>query len=70
MSATAAAAGLSDRQVAVVRGIADGKTYREIAEALGVSYETVRTHVTKVRNKLNTRTKSGISAWAVRNGVA
>jgi len=57
---------LSDRELAVVRGIAEGKTYQHIADELDLGYETVRTYAARVRKKLSL-TKAGIAAWAVRN---
>ena len=58
---------LSFRELAVIRGIVDGKTYRQIAEEIDVGFETVRTNVASVRNKLGIRSKAAIAAWAVRN---
>lgn len=59
---------LSERELAVVRGIAEGKTYEQIAVDLNLGFETVRTHVRTVRKKLNL-TKAGIAAWAVREKI-
>lgn len=58
---------LSDRELSVVRGIAEGNTYGQIADHLGIGLETVRTHAASIRRKLKT-TKAGIAAWAVRTG--
>lgn len=59
---------LSGRELAVVRGIADGKTYQQIAEHLELGHETVRTYASRIRKKLNIRSRSAIAAWAVRQG--
>jgi DNA-binding CsgD family transcriptional regulator len=64
---TAPSGDLSDRELSVVRGIVEGSTYRQIADRLGIGVETVRTHAASIRRKLQ-MTKSGIAAWAVRNG--
>lgn len=59
---------LSEREQAVIRGIAAGKSYEQIAVDLNLGFETVRTHVRTVRKKLGL-TKAGIAAWAVREGL-
>jgi len=62
--------GLTDREVAVLRRIVDGKTDREIAEELFISVRTVSTHVANILNKLGLGSRTAAAAWAVRNGVA
>lgn len=58
---------LSPRERAVVLGIAEGKTYQEIAESLGVGYETVKTYAARLRKKLGLNSKTSVAVWAVRN---
>lgn len=43
---------LSERELEVIRGLADGKVYKQIAHDLGVSASTVRTHVHNAYAKL------------------
>jgi len=59
---------LSDREVAILRGIAAGHTYEKIARELELGYETVRTYVRALRKKLGLN-KAGIAAWAARKGL-
>ncbi len=63
-------AGLSQREVEVLRLIAFGKTDREIAEDLFISFRTVGNHVRNILNKTNTANRTEASAYAVREGMA
>ncbi|MEN9281396.1 MAG: hypothetical protein RL594_331 [Bacteroidota bacterium] len=44
---------LTDREMEVLRRISDRRQYREIAEELFISLDTVRTHVRNIYSKLN-----------------
>ena len=50
-------AGLTDRQVELVRLVAEGLSNAEIAARLVLSVRTVDSHVAAVLDKLNTRTR-------------
>jgi DNA-binding NarL/FixJ family response regulator len=50
-------AGLTERQVEVVRLLADGLSNAEIAARLVLSVRTVDSHVAAVLDKLNARTR-------------
>jgi DNA-binding NarL/FixJ family response regulator len=43
---------MSSREVEVLRGLAQGKVYKQIASELGLSTSTVRTHLHNVYGKL------------------
>jgi DNA-binding NarL/FixJ family response regulator len=43
---------MSGREVEVLRGLAQGKVYKQIASELGLSTSTVRTHLHNVYGKL------------------
>ncbi|MES2454787.1 MAG: response regulator transcription factor [Bacteroidota bacterium] len=49
---------LSDREQAVLRGIAEGKSYTKIALDLFISKETVRSHIKNIYLKLAVNSKS------------
>ncbi len=49
---------LTPRQRDIVQGIVDGLSYKLIAERLGISLDTVRTHVMHVYRTLNINSKS------------
>jgi predicted ATPase/DNA-binding CsgD family transcriptional regulator len=53
-----------ERQVAIF--IADGKSNRDIADAMVVSERTVEGHVSNILAKLGFHSRSQISAWAVK----
>lgn len=60
---------LSDRELDVLRLIADGKSNAEIAEQLIISEKTVKSHVSNILGKLHLadRTQAAVYAW--REGV-
>lgn len=57
--------GLTERERQVAILIAQGKSNREIAETLVISYRTVETHVANIMFKLDCISRSQIAAWAV-----
>jgi DNA-binding NarL/FixJ family response regulator len=56
--ATPPAAELSDREQQVLDCLAQGFLYKEIAEKLGISYETVHTYIRRIYEKLQVRTRT------------
>jgi predicted ATPase/DNA-binding CsgD family transcriptional regulator/DNA-binding XRE family transcriptional regulator len=61
---------LTSREQDVARLVAQGRTNREIGEALVISSGTARTHVEHVLTKLDVRSRAEIAAWAVAHGLA
>lgn len=53
-----AAVGLSGREKEIVAGLAKGYLYKEIAARLGISVETVRTHLHNIYEKLHVRSRT------------
>ncbi len=62
-------AGLSAREVEVLRLVAAGKGNREIAEKLFVSHNTVANHVRSILTKTRTANRTEAAAFAVRNDL-
>ncbi|MDE2838291.1 MAG: response regulator transcription factor [Chloroflexota bacterium] len=60
---------LTDRQRDVVALFAMGRSYAQMAEALGVSSVTARNALYRVQDKLGLQSKQEIVVWAVRNGL-
>jgi DNA-binding NarL/FixJ family response regulator len=52
------AEGLSPREQEVLDCLAQGFLYKEIAEKLGISYETVHTYIRRIYEKLQVRTRT------------
>ena len=62
-------AGLTAREREVAGLIAQGRSNREIADALVVSERTVESHVTNILSKLDFTSRARIAAWAVDKGL-
>lgn len=60
---------LTQRETDVLRQIAAGKTYKEIADCLNISVNTVLTHRKNITAKLGIRSASGLSLYALMNGL-
>lgn len=50
--------GLSPRESEVLGALARGSRYKEVAELLGLSYDTVRTHVRNIYKKLQVHSRA------------
>jgi DNA-binding CsgD family transcriptional regulator len=61
--------GLTEREREVAALIAKGKSNREIADQLVVSYRTVETHVGAILSKLAFTSRAQIAVWAVEIGL-
>jgi DNA-binding NarL/FixJ family response regulator len=48
---------LTDRQKEILRELVDGKSYKMIADACGITLETVRDHIKKIYKKLQINSK-------------
>ena len=53
----------------MLRQLANGLTNKQIAEALQVSYETVKEHVQHVLRKIGVSDRTQAAVWAVRKGL-
>ena len=62
-------AGLTAREREVAGLIAQGKSNREIADALVLSERTIEGHVGNILNKLGFTARTQIAAWAVEKGL-
>ncbi|MFD4636207.1 response regulator [Lentzea sp. NPDC058436] len=60
---------LTDRELDVVKLVANGNTNDEIAARLYVSVATVKTHLANAQRKLAVRNRVEVAAWAWRTGV-
>lgn len=60
---------LTKRESEVLTQIAMGLTNKEIAQALEISYETVKEHVQHVLRKIGVSDRTQAAVWAVRRGL-
>ena len=60
---------LSLRELEVMRTIAQGFSNKEIAEALGISEKTVKSHVGSILSKLELTDRTQVAIWVWRNGL-
>jgi NarL family two-component system response regulator LiaR len=61
---------LTEREVDVLRLVAQGLTNQEIAEALTIGVGTVRTHVSNILAKLHLANRTQAALYALREGLA
>ena len=61
---------LTQRESEVLRQLALGLTNKEIAQALGISYETVKEHVQHILRKIGVTDRTQAAVWAVRKKLA
>jgi DNA-binding NarL/FixJ family response regulator len=60
---------LTKRESEVLRQMALGLTNKEIAQTLGISYETVKEHVQHILRKIGVSDRTQAAVWAVRRGL-
>jgi DNA-binding CsgD family transcriptional regulator len=63
-------AGLSAREIEVLRLLTAGRTDSEIADVLFISRRTAATHVRHIYDKLGVSSRAEAAAWAVRHDLA
>jgi HD-GYP domain-containing protein (c-di-GMP phosphodiesterase class II) len=62
-------AGLTEREVEVLRLLSSGRTNRQIATELSISPKTVGTHVEHIYAKAGVRTRAGATLFATEEGL-
>lgn len=67
-SAPTGAAVLSERELEVLRMVADGQTNRIVGEHLGLSALTVKSHLARIARKLGCGDRAEMVATAIRGG--
>jgi len=60
---------LTEREREILKLIAEGRTSREIAEALYISQKTVQGHRTKIMEKLDLHNRTELIKYAMRKGL-
>jgi NarL family two-component system response regulator LiaR len=67
---TPAGAELTERELEVVRLVAEGLNNREIAGRLVLSEKTVKTHISNILGKLALEGRTQLAIYAIRHGLA
>jgi DNA-binding CsgD family transcriptional regulator len=62
--------GLSQRELEVLRLLAEGESNRQMARRLGLSPHTIERHVANLYRKIGARGRADATAYALRNGLA
>ncbi len=60
---------LTDREIELLRALADGLTYADVAERMGISRHTVHTHAKKIYDKLHARGRTQAVRTAKLSGM-
>ena len=68
-AATAPSDILSAREREIIQLLAEGKSNKEVAVALGISVKTAETHRAHIMRKLDLHSTSDLVHYAVRNGI-
>jgi NarL family two-component system response regulator LiaR len=61
---------LTEREIEVLRLVAQGMSNREIAETLVISEKTVKTHVSSLLSKLELEARTQLAIYAIKHGIA
>jgi DNA-binding NarL/FixJ family response regulator len=69
-ASAADAAGLTDREVTLVRALARGLSNKEISKELWITEQTVKFHLSNIYRKLDVSNRTGAVRWAHEHGLA
>jgi DNA-binding NarL/FixJ family response regulator len=59
---------LTPREQQIVQAIVDGLSYKLVAERLGISLDTVRSHIRQIYRKLQVNSKAEVIAYSLKKG--
>ena len=60
---------LTDRELQVLKLIAEGQSHKEVGETLGISAKTVITHQTNISEKLDLHSRAALIKYAYKKGI-
>jgi len=63
-------AGLTEREIGVLRAIARGQSTKEIARSLAIAPKTVDNHTQSIFAKIGARTRGGATLFAIEHGLS
>jgi DNA-binding NarL/FixJ family response regulator len=61
---------LSPRQIQILTLVAQGQTYRQVAETICISERTVKYHMAEILGRLHLQNRSQVIAFAARTGLS
>ena len=67
--ARAGSDGLTERELEILQQIVEGRTNKEIAQALYISEKTVKNHVSNILRKLDLSDRTQAAVYAIRHGL-
>lgn len=54
---------LTNQQYRIARLVAQGMTLQEVSKSAGCCYQTIKTHLFKIRRRLNVKTNVAVANW-------
>ena len=63
------AGSLSSRQMQILTLVAQGRTYRQVADAIGIAERTVKYHMAEILDRLHLDNRAQVIAYAARMGM-
>jgi DNA-binding NarL/FixJ family response regulator len=60
---------LSERQMQILTLVAQGRTYRQVAETIGLSERTVKYHMAEILERLHLENRAQVIAYAYKTGL-
>jgi DNA-binding NarL/FixJ family response regulator len=69
-ASAAETAGLTDREVTLVRALARGLSNKQISKELWITEQTVKFHLSNIYRKLDVSNRTGAVRWAHEHGLA
>jgi DNA-binding NarL/FixJ family response regulator len=68
-NAAAVSTGLTERELAVLRALGEGRSNKEIAKTLWLAEQTVKFHLTNIYRKLDVSSRTEAVHWAYAHGL-
>jgi two-component system NarL family response regulator len=62
-------AALSPRQIQILTLVAQGQTYREVGQTIGIAERTVKYHMAEILEQLHLRNRAQVIAFAAQMGL-
>jgi DNA-binding NarL/FixJ family response regulator len=66
---TGTVGGLSPRQVQILTLVAQGQTYHQVAETIGLTERTIKYHMAEILERLHLQNRAQVIAYAARMGL-